>query len=125
MSKWVTKSGKKYRVDGEFYIAKDESHIIYRDVKYNWFSNYYRRHHFSGEIPSNLQRAVWVDHFGSNPGDLTRPFKNAHPDIPWKQMTAMRNILIHEYFGVNVGTVWQTVQARLPILKQHLLALTK
>jgi uncharacterized protein with HEPN domain len=38
-------------------------------------------------------------------------------------MIAMRNILIHEYFGLNEGTVWQTVQARLPILKQQLLVL--
>ena len=38
-------------------------------------------------------------------------------------MTAMRNILIHEYFGVNLSTVWQTVQGRLPALKQQLLSL--
>lgn len=50
--------------------------------------------------------------------------RNAHPDIPWKQMAAMRNVLIHEYFGVNLGTVWQTVQARLPVLKQQILALS-
>lgn len=50
-------------------------------------------------------------------------FRSTHPDIPWKQMTAMRNVLIHEYFGVNIGTVWQTVQIRLPTLKQQLLAL--
>lgn len=51
-------------------------------------------------------------------------FRSAHPDVPWKQMTAMRNVLIHEYFGVNLGTVWQTVQTRLPTLKQQLLELT-
>jgi len=45
----------------------------------------------------------------------------AYPDVPWKQMTAMRNILIHEYFGVNEGTVWLTVLERLPALKQQLL----
>lgn len=50
-------------------------------------------------------------------------FRNSHPDIPWKHMSAMRNILIHEYFGVNVGTVWQTIQMRLPPLKQQLLSL--
>ena len=56
---------------------------------------------------------------------IPHAFRSAHPDIPWKQMAAMRNILIHEYFGVNVGTVWQTVQVRLPALKQQLLVLTK
>lgn len=52
-------------------------------------------------------------------------FRSAHPDIPWKQMTAMRNVLIHEYFGVNLGTIWQTVQTRLPALKEQLLSLNK
>ena len=45
---------------------------------------------------------------------IPHAFRDPHPDIPWKQMAAMRNVLIHEYFGVNVGTVWQTVQTRLP-----------
>lgn len=51
------------------------------------------------------------------------PFREAHPDVPWKQMAAMRNLLIHEYFGVNIGTLWQTVRLRLPSLKQQLLPL--
>lgn len=67
MSKLVEKNGKKYKVDGEFYIAEDESHIIYRGVKFNWFDNYYRRHTFSKGVPSNLHRAVWIDHFGPIP----------------------------------------------------------
>lgn len=56
---------------------------------------------------------------------IPQAFRSAHPDVPWKQMSAMRNILIHEYFGVNLGTVWQTVHARLPVLKQQLLELSK
>lgn len=64
---WVEIKGKKYRVDGEFHISEDEMQIFYRGVKYNWFNNYYRRHHFSKEIPSNLHRAVWIDHFGPIP----------------------------------------------------------
>lgn len=50
--------------------------------------------------------------------------QHAHPDIPWKQMTALRNFLIHEYFGVDVSTVWETAHKHLPALKQQLLELT-
>lgn len=42
------------------------------------------------------------------------------PDIPWDQMNGMRNILIHEYFGVDVATVWYTAKIHLPILKKQL-----
>lgn len=75
---WSEIKGKKYRVDREFFIAEDESHIIYRGVKYNWFDNYYRRHHFSKEIPSNLHRAVWIDHFGPIPEDHHIHHKDAN-----------------------------------------------
>lgn len=62
---------------------------------------------------------------GEASAHIPKTFQSAHPELPWKQMTAMRNVLIHEYFGVNLGTVWQTVQLRLPALKQQLLALNK
>lgn len=50
--------------------------------------------------------------------------QRTHPHIPWRQMIALRNVLIHEYFGVDVSTVWQTVHIHLPMLKQQLLSLT-
>lgn len=43
-----------------------------------------------------------------------------YPDIPWDQMNGMRNILIHEYFGVDVATVWHTAKTHLPILQKQL-----
>ena len=54
---------------------------------------------------------------------IPQAFRNDHSHVPWKQMTAMRNILIHEYFGVHLGTIWQTLQIELPTLKQQLLLL--
>jgi uncharacterized protein with HEPN domain len=40
-----------------------------------------------------------------------------HPDIQWKRIAAMRDKLIHFYFGVDAHLVWQTIQTRLPELK--------
>ncbi|MGK7889757.1 MAG: DUF86 domain-containing protein [Leptolyngbyaceae cyanobacterium] len=44
----------------------------------------------------------------------------ADPATPWHQIRGMRNAVIHEYFRVDVGTVWQTTQLDLPILKTTL-----
>jgi len=41
-------------------------------------------------------------------------FKDAHPDLPWREMAAMRDKLIHQYFGVDLEIVWATVRERLP-----------
>lgn len=49
--------------------------------------------------------------------------QKAHPHIPWRQAIGLRNVLIHEYFGVDVNAVWQTVHIDLPALKQQLLPL--
>ncbi|MEA3240256.1 MAG: HepT-like ribonuclease domain-containing protein [Pseudomonadota bacterium] len=38
-------------------------------------------------------------------------------DIPWYQMKGMRNLLIHEYFGVDIDVLWKTIQEDLPALK--------
>ena len=43
-----------------------------------------------------------------------------YPHIPWKRAREMRNILIHAYFGVDLPTVWETIQEDLPPLKAQL-----
>jgi uncharacterized protein with HEPN domain len=37
-----------------------------------------------------------------------------HPDVGWQEMRAIRNILIHEYFGIDLTIVWQTIREDLP-----------
>lgn len=47
-------------------------------------------------------------------------FRQKHPDIPWSKMAGMRDVLIHDYMGVDLKTVWMVVQMRLPELKPML-----
>ena len=42
--------------------------------------------------------------------------REANPDIPWREITGMRNKLTHEYFGVNMKVVWRTVKEDLPVI---------
>jgi uncharacterized protein with HEPN domain len=44
----------------------------------------------------------------------------AHAEIPWRQIIAMRNQLIHAYLGVDLDVVWDVVQVELPLLLQQL-----
>jgi uncharacterized protein with HEPN domain len=38
----------------------------------------------------------------------------SHPEIPWREMADLRNIIVHEYFGVNEKIIWETIQTDLP-----------
>jgi len=42
--------------------------------------------------------------------------KCRYPHVAWDEMRDMRNVVIHEYFGVDLSVVWQTVQEDLPEL---------
>lgn len=44
----------------------------------------------------------------------------SHPEIPWNDVRGMRNIVIHEYFQVNLSIIWQTIQEDLVSLELSL-----
>jgi uncharacterized protein with HEPN domain len=44
--------------------------------------------------------------------------REKHPGIPWQEISGMRDKLIHEYFGVDLNTVWDTIQEDLSPFKE-------
>jgi uncharacterized protein with HEPN domain len=48
---------------------------------------------------------------------IPKPVRQKHPDIPWNKMAGMRDVLIHDYMGVDLKTVWKVAQERLQELK--------
>ncbi len=53
--------------------------------------------------------------------NLSEKLKVEHPEIPWKDIAGMRNKLIHQYFGVKMELVWETVKSKLPELERQIL----
>ena len=49
---------------------------------------------------------------------IPQSMKDDHPQVPWRQMLVMRNLLIHQYFGVDLEVLWRTIQEDLPPLRE-------
>lgn len=46
-----------------------------------------------------------------------------YPELPWTEMRGMRNVVVHEYFGADAITIWDTAQFDLPPLLEKLKAM--
>jgi len=49
-------------------------------------------------------------------GKLPDELKQKRPDVEWQDIKDFRNLLIHEYFGVDMEIVWKVIQEDLPVL---------
>lgn len=47
---------------------------------------------------------------------IPKNIQKLHPHIPWDKMRDIRNVFIHEYFGVSISILWQTLKEDLPPL---------
>lgn len=51
---------------------------------------------------------------------ISPDFKKTYYDIPWKEISGMRDKLIHDYLGVDIDVIWKTIEHDLPILQKEL-----
>jgi uncharacterized protein with HEPN domain len=57
--------------------------------------------------------------------NLPEQVTKANPDIPWAKMRALRNVVAHAYFGVNLPIIWETIVRRSPELRAALESLQR
>ncbi len=53
--------------------------------------------------------------------NISTPFRDRYPFIPWRDLAGFRDKLIHQYFGVDLATVWRSVVEDVPMLQDELL----
>lgn len=70
---------------------------------------------------------TWIVHHIQLIGEAARKtsdtLRQQHPEVPWPQIVAMRNVLVHHYFSIDPEEVWAAVERDLPDLKQKVEAI--
>lgn len=69
-----------------------------------------------------LSRAIIrsLEIIGEASKKVDNDFKLKHPHIEWKKMAATRDVMIHDYFGIDYDVVWSIITDKLPDLEHYL-----
>ncbi len=51
--------------------------------------------------------------------NLSADLCRSHPEVPWSEIIGLRNRIVHAYFDIDIGVVWEIVQEDLPPLKEQ------
>src|SRR5438874_3276785 len=50
---------------------------------------------------------------------LSEELRSQHADVPWRRIAGLRDVLIHNYMGVDLVAAWEITQKDVPELKEH------
>jgi len=72
-----------------------------------------------------MQDAVMyqIEIIGEASNHISDSFQEQHPDLPWMEMRAIRNKIVHDYRGIELDIIWDTVTNNLPVLKAEVVDL--
>ncbi len=106
-------------------MPKKDDHVYVKHIleAIERIENYTRGVDFEEFLENEMMQDAIVHSIqiiGEAANNISPAFKESHPKIPWKDINGMRNKLVHHYFEVHLGNVWDTVPESIPALKEHL-----
>lgn len=109
-------------------MRKDEAylkHILDAISKVEKFMEGVTKEGFFENVEKQYAVLRALEIIGEATKNLGRDLKKKYREVPWKDIAGMRDKLIHQYFGVNLELVWETVKKRIPELKEQIYKILK
>jgi uncharacterized protein with HEPN domain len=75
------------------------------------------------QIQDSIVRRLEI--IGEAARNIPEDFRLTHPEVPWRTIADMRNVLIHEYFSVDENLLWNVITNDIPVFKPQIEALLK
>ena len=54
---------------------------------------------------------------------LSAGLREAHPEVEWTKLARFRNVLVHDYLGIDIRLIWEVMTRDLPVLKERVLGM--
>jgi len=74
--------------------------------------------HFLSDQMCQDACCMCIAQIGELSSHLSEEYKSRHTDLPWREIKDTRNFYVHNYGGINLEYVWNTITADLPVLKR-------
>jgi uncharacterized protein with HEPN domain len=98
--------------DQRVYLAQ----ILERIIRIETYTKSGQKNFFSDSmIQDSVIRNLEV--IGEAAARIDEEYRSAHPEFPWRGMKSLRNVLIHDYEGIDLQKLWRVVEKELPPLK--------
>lgn len=88
----------------------DECQYLQREYHSNNFNDFLQNERLSKAVCRSLEI------IGEACKKISPDIKQSYPHIPWRELSDMRNRIIHNYFGIDYEIVWDTVKTDIPDL---------
>lgn len=108
------KANKKGNKDNAVYIEHMQDSILRIDEYVESKAHFYDSRLVQDAVIRNLQVMA------ESSQRLSDEIKSRHPDIPWDDISGFRNILVHDYLGIDLDVIWSVVEQELPRLEKIL-----
>jgi uncharacterized protein with HEPN domain len=84
--------------------------------------NFTRSIHSAGDLQNDRRTFLAVIHSIQVIGEAARQtpkvFREKHLEIPWRETVTLRNVIAHEYFGLDNEIIWDVIQTQIPALAE-------